>query len=85
MTKSIAILVERHRDPEGHPTCCRHVGDAQCRFLGFSVANQTDQCNLLGSELHRFGYIPGSTEWAAEGWVRPATGCPVWPQIGGAA
>ncbi len=78
MTESIAIIVERFSDPDGVPTCCRHVGDQQCRFLGSRNLGLVEVCGLLGAELHRFGYVPGSTDWAADGWVRPATGCPVW-------
>lgn len=80
MTESTTITIERFRDTDGVPTCCRHVGDQQCRFVGTrSMGHITlDVCGLLGAELHRFGYVPGSTEWAAEGWLRPANGCPVW-------
>lgn len=78
MSERTTITIERFRDTEGVPTCCRHVGDQQCRFLSARKLGLIEVCGLLDAELHRFGYVPGSTEWAAEGWLRPANGCPVW-------
>lgn len=82
MSERTTITIERFRDTEGVPTCCRHVGDQQCQFVGTRNMGliTLDVCNLSGVELHHFGYRPGTTEWAAKGWLRPATGCPVWPE-----
>lgn len=70
MKESIAILVERHRDPDGQPTCCREWGKQQCRFMGARKFGLIDVCMLTGDDLNR--------DRNGRGWIRPAFGCPVW-------
>lgn len=72
MTEFATIKIERHRDPEGHPTCCREWGRVQCRFIGVRKFGTVDVCQLTGDDLTR--------DRNGMGWIRPAFGCPVWPQ-----
>lgn len=81
MTEFATIKIERHRDPEGHPTCCREWGKQQCRFMGARKFGLIDVCMLDGVDLMRGAHGARLGDIAtspAEGWVRPATGCPVW-------
>jgi len=70
MTEFSTIKVERFRDPEGRPTCCRVWGEQWCQFIGTSRLGMIEVCRMTGAELMR--------DMDKSGWLRPCSKCPVW-------
>ena len=83
MNEVISIIVERFRDPDGHPTCCRDVLQAhECRFLGSARLGQQPVCLITMRDLSRGPHDlrRGAYCLDPDGWIRPGIGCPVWPE-----
>lgn len=82
MTESIAIIVDRHRDPAGAATCCANWDTARCRFVVTRKLGFVEVCSATGADIQRKqrDLLPGEhAEPNRYDYLRPVDGCPVWP------